>query len=216
MKNIKRVHDLTGQRFGKLKVIGLDDKQSRKTYWVCECDCGNLKIARSDALLSGATKSCGCIKKMQDGKNLDPQKRIKHHQYNTRLYHIWQGMKARCSNVNDTRYDRYGGRGITVCDEWCHNFATFQKWAIEHGYSEDLTIDRIDNDKNYEPNNCRWVTNKEQSANRSTNIQVTIGNTTKTLTEWCDIFNLPYSTIKHRYHRNDNISLDELFKSEKG
>ena len=121
-------------------------------------------------------------------------------------------MKKRCESHNDKRYCDYGGRGIKVCEEW-HNFINFYNWAIQNGYSEDLTIDRIDNNGNYEPSNCRWSTNKEQANNRRTNINITIGNTTKTMTEWCDIFNLEYNVVNARYHRNDNIILDDLFRA---
>lgn len=209
MKDIKKVRNLIGQKFGELTVIGLDDRQSRKTYWVCKCDCGNLKIARSDALLSGATKSCGCLKKKQDAINFSH--RIKHLQSHSRIYNIWLRMKARCSNIHEPCYYRYGGRGIKICQEWEHNFEAFYNWAINNGYSDELSIDRIDNNGNYEPNNCRWATMKEQSNNRRTNIKITIGNATKTLKQWCEIFELDYSTISARYQNNEFISIDELF-----
>ena len=138
MKNMKRVNDLTGKRFGRLLVLGIDDKNSRKTYWVCQCDCGNIKSIRSDALVEGKTISCGCKKKEQDKVNLIKTAAKK--KYNnskndigkvggTRLYNIWQKMKSRCYNENDKRYDRYGGRGIRVCDEW-KEYVNFHKWAI--------------------------------------------------------------------------------------
>ena len=209
MKNIAYCHDLTGQKFGRLTVIGLDDtKQTRKTYWICECECGGIKSARSDSLLCGAIKSCGCMKKEQDKKNLD---RTSHGHEGIRLYYIWQGMKKRCYNINDTHYHRYGGRGIVVCDEWKNDFEAFYDWALLNGYSEGLTIDRIDNDGNYEPANCHWATNQEQANNRSTNIKITIGNATKTLQQWCDIFEVDYKMVVARYHRNENMSLEELF-----
>lgn len=209
MKNLNRTHNLIGERFGKLTVIGLDDKGTRKTYWVCQCDCGNIKSIRSDALVSNITKSCGCLKKEQDKVNLTANH--SHKQSRTRLYTIWQGMKDRCCNPHNVRYERYGGRGIKVCDEWKNGFQNFYNWAIENGYSENLTIDRIDNDGDYSPRNCRWANLKEQSRNRSTNINITIGNATKTLTEWCEIFKLDYNTIEARYKRNGFIGINELF-----
>lgn len=209
-KNLNRVHDLTGEKFNRLLVVGIDSgKETRKTYWICQCDCGNIVSVRSDALLSGKTKSCGCYKSEQDAKRA--AKNHKHKQSGTRLYEIWQGMKSRCFYEKDARYSRYGGRGITVCNEWKEDFKAFFDWSLENGYSENLTIDRIDNDRNYEPSNCRWVTMKDQSKNRSTNIKITIGNSTRTLSEWCDIFNLKYSTINARYKRNGFISIDDLF-----
>lgn len=209
MKNKNKVHDLTGEKFGKLEVIGIADTGTRKTYWLCKCECGNYKNVRSDSLICGAIKSCGCLKKQQDKINLTANH--SHKQSGTRLYQIWQGIKKRCYNKHDTRYHRYGGRGITVCNEWQKDFMNFYKWAINSGYSDGLTIDRIDNDKNYTPENCRWVDIKTQCNNRSTNIKITIGNAEKTLTEWCNIFELDYRKIFARYKRNEFISVDELF-----
>lgn len=209
MKNKNRVHDLTGKKFGKLEVIGIADTTTRKTYWICKCDCGNYKNVRADSLLCGAIKSCGCLKKQQDKINLIANH--SHKQSGTRLYKIWQNLKKRCYNKHDARYHRYGGRGIKVCSEWEKKFVNFYNWAINNGYSEKLTIDRIDNDKDYMPENCRWVDIKTQCNNRCTNIKITIGNATKTLTEWCNIFELDYRKIFARYKRNEFISVDELF-----
>ena len=113
MKNVK--NDLIGRRFGRLVVVGIDDRGVRRTYYFCQCDCGNTKSVRSDGLLSGAVQSCGCMKREQDRENLTANH--KHKMSHTRPYEIWQGMKKRCYNPHDARYDRYGGRGITVCDE---------------------------------------------------------------------------------------------------
>lgn len=209
MKNTGRIVDLTGKKFGRLTVIGLDDKPGHKTYWICQCECGNMKSVRSDSLKQGAIKSCGCLKKEQDRTNLTANH--SHKMSGTRIYEIWQGIKGRCYNKHDARYDRYGGRGITVCDEWRDDFEAFYNWSLDNGYSEDLTIDRIDNDKNYCPQNCKWASAKEQSNNRSTNINITIGNSTRTLTQWCEIFELDPKTIFARYSRNGYISIDDLF-----
>lgn len=212
MKNLNRTNNLIGRKFGRLTVIGIDDRGTRKTYWVCQCDCGNIKSARSDSLQCGAIKSCGCMKKEQDRVNLTANHI--HKQSGTRIYEIWQGLKGRCNNIHDTRYDRYGGRGIFVCEEWEHDFEAFYKWALSNGYKDSLTIDRIDNDGNYCPENCRWATVKEQCNNRETTIKITIGNATKSLSEWCEIFELDYSTTIQKYHRNGFISIDELFNSK--
>lgn len=209
MKDRKKIKDLTGKKFGMLTVIGLQDTDSRKTYWVCQCDCGNIKVVRSDSLQSGAIRSCGCMKKAQEKINL-----TKHHSHKmsgTRIYHIWRGMKDRCYNVHSPSYYRWGGRGITICDEWKDNFSAFYSWAMENGYSENLTIDRIDNNGNYEPNNCRWATMEEQSRNRQSNVVIQIGNSKRTLKEWCEIFELEYGTILERYHNNGFESIDDLF-----
>lgn len=217
MKNSKNIKDLTGQKFGRLTVVGLQPTETRKTYWACQCDCGNMKIVRSDSLQCGAIRSCGCLKKEQDGKNLvlgnGRRKRAEtgYKVGGTRLYNTWRNMKSRCYNKHDARYDRYGGRGIKVCEEWIKNFIAFHDWALKNGYTDDLTIDRIDNDGDYSPNNCRWATQQQQSRNRSTNINITIGNSTRTLTEWCEIFNVDFKKIIVRYHRNGFIGIDDLF-----
>ena len=205
----KLVNDLTGKRFGRLTVIGVEDNGKRQTYYACQCDCGNVKVIRADALVGGCTVSCGCKKKEQDRVNLTANH--SHKMSGTRIYTIWQGIKQRCLNPADTRYERYGGRGISICKEWENSFQAFYDWAISNGYSDDLTIDRIDNDGNYEPSNCKWSTNKEQCNNRSSNINIKIGNTTKTLTEWCEIFNVDYKKTLMRYNRNGFEGIDRLF-----
>lgn len=212
MKRMNSVKDLTGQKFGMLTVIGIAPDSKGKTYWICQCDCGNVKAVRSDSLQTGAIKSCGCLKKRQDQINLTANH--SHKMSGTRIYNIWQGMKRRCNNPHDARYFRYGGRGIKLCTQWENSFESFFAWAIENGYREDLTIDRIDNDLGYSPENCRWVCEKEQCNNRSTNIKITIGNATKTLTEWCEIFNLDSKKIMARYNRSGYISINQLFNGE--
>lgn len=209
MKDKSKIKDLTGQKYGLLTVIGLKDTDTRKTYWICQCECGNVKEVRSDSLLCGTIKSCGCLKRAQDKVNLT--KNHRHKMSGTRIYIEWQGMKGRCYNPHDPRYDRWGGRGITVCDEWRDSFEAFYEWAMSHGYADDLTIDRIDNDGNYTPDNCRWATQSEQSRNRNSNIKIRIGNSTRTLTEWCEIFRVDYNNVVSRYHRNGFASIDDLF-----
>ena len=206
MKHVK--NDLTGKRFGRLVVVGIDDRPSRKTYYICKCDCGNMKVIRSDALTAGRTTSCGCRKQEQDQKNLDRQT---HGMSHTRLHNIWLGMKSRCYDIHNPRYHRYGGRGIVVCDEWKTDFVSFYNWAMSNGYSDDLTIDRIDNNKSYCPKNCRWATSEIQGRNRESNLNITIGKSTRTLTEWCEIFGLEYKTVYARFRRNGFIGIDELF-----
>lgn len=212
MKKVR--NDLTGKEYGRLFVLGVDDSGGRKTKYLCRCECGNIKSIRADALVCGRTKSCGCLKKEQDLINLKDNKT--HNMSGTRIYKEWQGMKNRCYNTHSARYKDYGGRGVSVCDEWINDFECFYKWAINNGYDDDLTIDRIDNDGNYSPKNCRWTNDETQARNRRTNVNITIGNVTKTLIEWCEIFDLPYSTINARYHRNINATIDELFRSERG
>ncbi len=162
--------DLTGQRYGKLTVIKqVESKvtpsgQKQKQY-LCKCDCGNEVIVRSLALRNGDTKSCGCLKVKQAKETLKTIK-PKHGLRYTRVYGIWKDMKQRCYNLKAANYERYGGRGIKICEEWKNNPEAFYNWAMANGYAENLTIDRINNDGNYEPSNCRWITMKEQAQNR--------------------------------------------------
>lgn len=195
-----------------LTVIGIDPDKKGRTYWVCQCDCGNVKSVRSDSLQDGMIRSCGCLKRQQDKINLTANHT--HKMSSTRIYSVWANIKHRCNNPHDTRYYRYGGRGIKMCEEWEKSFVSFFKWAMANGYKDDLSIDRIDNDKGYFPENCRWSTAKEQSNNRSTNVKIKIGNAVKTVTEWCEIFELDLNTVLARYSRSGYISVDQLFNGE--
>lgn len=151
---------LEGVCFGKLTVkeyLGIR-MPDRRAVWLCTCECGGSIQTTTNMLVRGKVTSCGCKRKEGLHKT--------HGGRHTRLYTIWKGMKNRCYNPKQAHYDIYGGRGITICDEWLNDFDAFQKWAIANGYRADLSIDRIDNDKGYSPDNCRWATTVEQNRNR--------------------------------------------------
>lgn len=152
--------DLTGQRFERLVVVERAENKGRDAAWLCRCDCGKLVTVRGHDLVRGKQKSCGCFntEKLQHGNP-------KHGHHGERLYRIWQNMLNRCRNEKLACWPDYGGRGIRVCEEW-HEFDTFRTWALANGYADNLTIDRIDNDKGYNPKNCRWITRAEQNRNQ--------------------------------------------------
>lgn len=194
--------DLTGLAFGRLTAIRRipDEKPSK---WLCICSCGNTKIVRSSHLLSNSIRSCGCLHR-DSVIFRNKTSHSKHNMTGTRLYNIWRGMKLRCYNTNEPDYQRYGGKGIRVCQEWLNSFETFRDWALSSGYCDDLTIDRIDNDKGYSPDNCRWSTNYEQTRNRGNTVFIEYRGHVKTLSEWSSITKIPYQVLWYRLFRAKN------------
>jgi hypothetical protein len=155
-----RFHDLTNQRFGRWTVLsGSGRDQYGNVLWLCKCDCGNTNIIKGYHLVTGGSRSCGCLR-----TDMARKVHLIHGMKGTRLYRIWGGMLIRCENKNRADYKYYGGRGISVCKEW-HDFKNFSEWALHNGYSHDLTIDRKDVNGNYCPDNCKWSTRKEQNGN---------------------------------------------------
>ncbi len=189
--------DIAGKRFGHLTVIGYAfTNNHNKSMWHCRCDCGKKIIVSGSHLVNGHTKSCGCFRVAASGDRVR-----KHGMKHTRLYRIWQGMKSRCTIESVPCFDSYGGRGITVCDEWSNSFEAFHDWAMSHGYSGNLTIDRIDVNGNYCPENCRWITQKEQCNNTRVNRTMTFNGEAHTLKEWSEITGINYRTMYSRYLR---------------
>lgn len=189
-------NDLTGQKFGELTVICKDKTIKTKrgnyiTMWLCKCSCGNIKSVERSNLRSGKIKSCGHLRGIANGL------------YKTRIYQIWRSMKSRCYHKSNFSYKYCGLKGIKVCEDWLgeKGFINFYNWAMSNGYTDNLTIDRIDNNGNYEPSNCRWVTMKEQENNRTNNVYLKINGKTQTIAQWRDELNLSYYKIKTIYSK---------------
>lgn len=195
--------DLIGQKFGKLTVVArAENNKQNKAMWICKCDCGNMKKkpVSSYEIKSGKVRSCGCLYKGQKNG-------IKHGWGNTRLWSIWSGMICRCKPSFKESHN-YFDRGISVCEEW-KTFIPFRDWALSNGYSDELSIDRIDNNKGYSPDNCRWSTMKEQQNNRRNNVRITVNGITHTASEWSEITGIRRETLICRYKSGWNES--EMF-----
>lgn len=215
-----RTQDLSGMTFGRLTAVKCIGKNRNGKYvWECRCSCGKHHCVEAQKLKSGHTKSCGCYH--DEASRMKENKHRKHGLVfscdgkKTRLYRIWTGMKTRCLNPNSDHFDRYMGRGITICEEWRDNFKAFHDWAIMNGYRDDLTIDRIDPNGNYCPENCRWETAKSQTRNRGCTVSISFNGESKTLKEWSQIIGVPYTTLYARYKRG--LSPEAILTSdEKG
>lgn len=188
--------DLTNNRYGNLLVIKPAGKDKRGEYkWLCRCDCGNETVVYGSHLRKGDTVSCGCIMRTTHRT---------HGESKTRLYKIWQHMKGRCDNPNSDNYKYYGGRGIKYCDQW-KTFDPFKEWSERNGYNDYLTIDRIDVNGNYEPENCRWVTMTEQLKNTRKCVLLSHYGETHTLRDWAKIMGVNPKTLSTRYRKGVNI-----------
>lgn len=205
MKRIEFKKTMIGKRYGRLVVKKFLYKKSCHLHFLCKCDCGNTTIAHRGNLKRGSSKSCGCL-----AKEILIKRSEKHGLYKNgkphRIANIYNGMKARCYKPQHIFYHLYGGRGITICEEWLKNIKAFMKWALINGYNSKLTIDRKDNDKGYSPDNCRFVTQKEQMNNRACSKKYLYKNVLYTTKEISVQFNINEGTIKSRLRRGWNIN----------
>lgn len=193
----KQIKDMKGLIFGKLKVIDLSHTENGKAYWLCECECGNTKIINGRSLRTNKTKSCGCIQR-------------KHGEWNTRLYSIWNGMIRRCHTSKSKKQTKnYKDKGIKVCDEW-RDFLKFKEWAVNNGYKDNLSIERIDINKDYCPSNCKWIPMNEQQLNQTHTRFLEINGVKKPLTVWAKEKGIHHNTL--RYRINKGWKTEDLFK----
>lgn len=195
-----RTKDLKNSKFGKLLVVEFMGYKNKRAEWLCKCDCGNEICVPAHRLISGNTKSCGCYMRECVIKTKTTHGGSKRKQ-KERLYNIWNGMKNRCFNEKDKNYKNYGARGITVCQQWKEDYGLFRKWAMENGYNDNLTIDRISNNGNYEPSNCRWATREEQNNNTRQNHYIEYNGKVKTLSQWATYYGLTRSCLKGRIRK---------------
>lgn len=202
----KLFKDLTGKRFGKVVVVKRAENKNNRVAFLCRCDCGTEFVTLSQNLVNGWTKSCGCLNREKASQRVS-KRNTTHGCSHTRLHDIWKNMRSRCLRTYNTAYKNYGGRGIKICKEW-NDFKTFRDWAYENGYSEELTIDRVDVNGDYTPENCRWVSAEKQANNKRTNHFVEHNGERKTISEWAKELGFPYSKLKYRIQKEmgeDNI-----------
>ena len=193
-----RIKDITGQRFGNLTVVAFDGMNKRReATWKCICTCGNEAVVTGHKLRSGWTKSCGCLQEQLRKSGIHKT----HGMTNSKLYVIWQNMKHRCNDPNNNMFQNYGGRGIMVWKEWMSGFEPFLKWANETGYRDGLSIERIDVNGDYTPDNCKWITKEKQYLNRTDSHRITAFGKTQTIKEWADESGLKYDTIERRINQ---------------
>lgn len=198
---------MIGKTFGYLTVLNFSHKNlAGKLFYKCKCKCGKEIIVYKYHLLNGHTQSCGCYHK-------ERAKEVKttHGMSRTRLDKIYRAMKERCYNPNHKMYKYYGGKNIKICEEWLNDIENFFNWAKNNGYSDKLTIDRIDSNKDYSPDNCRWITMAEQNKNKSNNIWITYNGETKLLVDWCKLLNLNYFLV-HKRLKIHKMTPEEAFK----
>lgn len=191
---MSKLIDLSGKRFGKLVVIERAENVGKGiAVWKCLCDCGNVTYVRGSNLKGGAVKSCGCL--------LHVSRNYTHRMSKTRIYREWSSIKTRCCYKTSERYKDYAPRGIQMCKEWEQSFEAFRDWAYANGYADNLSIERINNDKGYQPDNCKWIPLNEQANNRRTSYAFTKDGVTKNLAEWCKDYGVNYQLAHNRIHK---------------
>ena len=201
------INDIVGKKFNRLLVLSYDHSRPHPNptkgnfyFYKCQCECGNIRIIRRERIINGITKSCGCL-----GKEIRHQLLATKRFYSHRLYQIWCGMKYRCYNPNNAKFSCYGGRGIIICKTWLSNFDNFYNWAMDNGYNDKLSIERIDVNGNYEPSNCTWANDKVQANNRTNSHLIFYNDETHTISEWSEILRINRSTLWYRIKRGWSI-----------
>jgi len=208
MPKIITSEEIIQTKYGRLTIIEDLGKVDYRRLVVVRCECGVIKTVSFNGLRMGHTKSCGCYNSDSASERKTTHGLSKHP-----LFTIWSNMRQRCHVLSHKQYIDYGGRGISVCDEWNADFLSFYQWAISSGWEKGLTVDRENNDGNYDPNNCRIATNTIQQRNKRTNILYTPNGETKCLSEWCEYFHLKYKIVHQRINR-DNYSFEEAISDK--
>lgn len=201
---MSKLIDLTGKKFGRLTVLKIDKKVRRSYYWLCKCDCGTLKSIKGSHLKDGKIVSCGCYQ-----KELATILGTKHGMSKHKLSKVFDTMKDRCYNPNNKSYKNYGERGIKICEEWLNDNKKFFEWSLNNGYEEGLSIDRINVNDNYCPENCRWVNQSQQMRNTRINVYITYKGEKHTLIEWSEILNISYNALQYR--RKKKWATEKMF-----
>ena len=210
---MSRLIDLSGKTFGRLTVVKqlptVYTARGSRTRWLCKCSCGNELEVDAYSLRSGHTQSCGCLQSEIAAKRIAERTKT-HGQSKSKLFKIWMSMRNRCSYPNTRYYKDYGGRGIRVCDEWENSFESFRKWALQTGYDENApkgqyTIERINVDGNYCPENCKWATTKEQANNKRNTLYLTFNGITQSAAMWADEYGLKHTTLYERLRKGWSI-----------
>lgn len=195
---MKRIINIVGQRFGKLTVIELADRVVSggrdRIAFLCVCECGKRKVITSDSLRFGKTKSCGCVT-----RDLTIKRSTTHGLRHHPLYEIWFNIKSRCYNSSNKRFKDYGGRGISICQEWTIDFKVFYDWCISNGWHKGIQLDRENNDGNYEASNCRFVTPKVNNNNKRNSVHITYENSVKTLSEWAEYLGISTYKVRKKF-----------------